>query len=188
MNLSNSQIEWGAVAKLLHWTIALLIVGLAAAGLFMVRLDASPQKFEIYALHKATGIVVLGLMALRLVWRFVNPTPALPTDMTGLERFLAHATHWALYAIALALPLSGWIMSSAADFPVSMYGWVTLPDLVGPDEDLTELAGTVHEILSKILIGLFVLHVLAALKHHYVETDTTLLRMLPGRLGASQTK
>lgn len=183
MAVRNSSTDWGFVSKALHWTIALLVFGMLAVGAYMVRQPPSPQLFEIYALHKATGILVLALMALRLGWRLVNPTPDLPDTLSARERVLAKGAHWAFYGIILAMPISGWIISSAANFPVSFYGLFTLPDLVGPDEDLQGLAEQVHFVLGLTLGALLLVHLAAVAKHHVVLKDRVFVRMLPKPLG-----
>lgn len=180
MQFYNTVRQWGAVAKFLHWTIALLIIGLLIVGNIMEGMANSPLKFQIYAVHKSIGITVLALMVARLAWRFVNPTPALPTNLKGYERALAHLTHWGFYAVAIATPIAGWVISSAANFPVKWFGLVTLPNLVGPNRETQELAEAVHGTLGWVIVALLALHIAAVVKHHVMLKDMTLVRMLPG--------
>lgn len=179
MCIKNTLEKYGAPAKALHWGVGILIIGLLAVGLIMTDMTDSPDKLQLYGLHKATGIVVLSLVLVRIVWRQINVVPTLPANMKALEKKAAHFGHLALYALMLAMPISGWLMSSAAGYPVSVYGLFTLPNLVAPDKGLRELFGDAHEIMANGLMILLAVHVLAALKHHFIEKDNTLRRMLP---------
>lgn len=179
MGLRNTQDEYGAVAKGFHWAVALLVIGVICAGLYMVNLDLSPAKLQIYALHKSVGITILVLVALRLVWRFSNAHPAaLPTHRPW-EKILARIVHALLYLSLFLMPLSGWVMSSAKGFSVSVFDLFTLPDLVRPDEALAKQAVLVHKTVAYTLIVMIGLHLAGALKHHVIDRDKTLRRMLP---------
>lgn len=168
------------ISKMLHWLVALLVFGLLGVGLYMSDLELSPEKLKLYGLHKAFGAVVLGLMVVRLIWRFIAPPPALPDTMPHWQRKASHLAHFALYALLFAMPISGWLMSSAAGFPVSFFGWFTLPDLVPANPQMKELYNEAHEICANLLMLLIGLHIAAALKHHFVDKDGVLRRMLPG--------
>jgi cytochrome b561 len=126
-----------------------------------------------------TGITILGLAVLRLLWRWMNPTPELPATLRPYERFLARAVHFGLYAFIFLQPITGWIMSNAENYPVSYFGWFTLPDLVAPDKEFGEIMEEVHKAIFKGMLVLAVLHVAAALKHHFWLKDDVLKRMLP---------
>jgi cytochrome b561 len=177
--LRNTLTSYGSVAKFLHWLMALVIIGLLCVGLYMSDLENSPDKFKLYGLHKSFGITALALVALRLLWKARNIQPPLPETMRRIEKFLAHAGHFALYACIIVMPLSGWSMSSAAGIPVSVFGLFTLPDLVSPDKHLAHRFGMLHEYTGYLLILLIALHVLAALTHHFYYKDNVLTRMLP---------
>jgi len=166
MPLYNTNTTYGSAAKTFHWLLALLIIGMLTLGLYMEGVPLGPDKFKLYGLHKSTGITVLLLVALRLGWKFANVSPLLPDAMAAWEKFAAKAGHWTLYALMFAMPLSGWGMSSAAGLPVSVFGLFTLPDLVQPDKILKHNLQELHETLAWVLIGLIVLHALAALLHH----------------------
>lgn len=181
MRLRNTDERWGAVAQLLHWVIAVLIVIMAALGWYMTTLDISPTMFELYALHKSIGITILTLVILRLAWRLSNNTPSLPEHMHPAERWLAHASHALLYLILFAMPISGYVINSAADFPLSVYGLFTIPNVIPESEPVKEAAEAVHETLIWVLIGIVALHVAGALKHHFMDRDDVLRRMLPSR-------
>jgi cytochrome b561 len=116
---------------------------------------------------------------LRLLWRLKNPPPALPSGMTPLERTLARATHMAFYVLLFAMPLTGWLMSSAKNYSVSWFGVFTWPNLIAKNESAFDVLRSTHHILSYLLFAIAVLHILAALKHHFWNKDTVLLRMLP---------
>jgi len=177
--IKNTETEYGSVAKFFHWLMFLLIAALLTAGFIMTGMENSPDKFRIYGLHKSIGAIVLVLALLRLGWRMRNAVPMLPQWMRRSEQFLAHASHAMLYALIIVMPLSGWMMSSAGGFPVSVFGLFTLPDLVAPDKVLAGTLRDLHGLLAYIIIGLVTLHALAALLHHFYYKDNILRRMLP---------
>ena len=179
MALRNTSDAYGSVAKSFHWLMALLVIGMLCVGLWMNGLPMGMQKLKVYGWHKSVGVTILMLAALRLAWRFRNIVPSLPLHMRWPERFAAHASHMLLYALLFAMPFSGWLMSSASGFPVSVFGWFTLPNLVQPDESLRKLFQQAHEWMAWTLIGLIALHASAALFHHFRYRDTVLKRMLP---------
>lgn len=179
MRARNTHNAYGVVAKTFHWVMFLLIAGMVAVGFIMTGMAISPDKFKLYGLHKSTGIAVLMLASLRLAWKTANVAPILPDSLHRLEKLLAHAGHGALYALMFAMPLTGWLMSSAAGLPVSFYGLFTLPDLVAPDMKLKALMIDAHFYLAWTLIVMVSLHVLAALLHHFYYRNNVLRRMLP---------
>jgi cytochrome b561/polyisoprenoid-binding protein YceI len=183
MSIRNSRERWGSVSQLLHWLIVALIALQAALGLTGLMLPLGIEKLAVLARHKSIGITILGLAALRLLWRWLNPTPPLPSNLKPYERFLAHFTHAALYVLLFAMPLTGWIMSSARGFPVSWFNLYQLPDLVGKSAPLYHAMVRTHAVLAIALALTLVLHIAGALKHHFVLKDDTLRRMLPfGRI------
>jgi len=182
MRLTNNSTNWGAVAKAFHWIIALGILVNIGLGLWAHGLPLSPRKLEAFYWHKSVGLTLLWLVVLRVLWRFTNPAPRLPTSMPRWERIGAHASHLLLYLLMLALPLSGWVINSAANFPLDLYGVLPVPDLVpkGPNEAFIEdVAKAVHYWIFVAMSVLLTLHVLAALKHHVIDRDHVLRRMLP---------
>lgn len=181
MPLRNTHEAWGSVHKLLHWGIALAVVALAAVGWVMLAMERSPAKITVYALHKSVGLTVLALVLLRLAWRWSQPRPGLPPTMLPWERTLAGLVHFGLYALLVAMPLSGWLYNSASNFPLKWFGLFRVPPLSGRDPRLAELAETAHLVLFWALAVLFMLHVAGALKHHFVDRDDVLVRMLPFR-------
>ena len=165
-------------AVTLHWLTAVLIVAGFAIGLYAVDLKLSPTKLKLYAWHKWIGVTVFALAIARLAWRWRHPAPPLPVAMARWERLAAHGTHAALYALLLALPVTGWLMSSASGVPVVYFGVWPLPDLVAKDKALADALKLVHYALNKTLAALVVLHAGAALKHHFIDRDNVLRRML----------
>jgi cytochrome b561 len=128
--------------------------------------------------HKSFGITILALAAVRLAWRWIDRPPP-PPPMPRWQEIAARLNHWALYALLFALPLTGWLMSSAANRPVSWFGLAQLPDFVAPDAGLKEVFEEAHELLVNVLFVLVALHVAATLKHQFVDRDGLLSRMLP---------
>jgi cytochrome b561 len=179
VNLRNSTERWGAVSQLLHWLIVGLIVWQGIVGLTMGDLRSGPDKVEVYALHKSFGLTLLGLVLLRLAWRVYAGAPeAVPGVPTWQARGAA-LTHFALYVLLFALPLSGWVLNSAAGYPLPWFGVVNLPAIAGRDHALHELAEEAHAVLFWILVAVAVLHSVAAIHHHLFRHDPTLARMLP---------
>lgn len=179
MQWRNTEASFGAVHKLLHWSIAALIIFMLALGLYMGEVPMGPDKYRLYGLHKATGMVVLLLAGLRLAWRLVNAVPPLPANTPRWQRLLANIVHKLLYVMMFAMPITGWIISSAAGFPVSVYGLFTVPVITAPDKALMHDMGEVHENLAWILMALIAMHAGAALMHHFMYKDNILRRMLP---------
>lgn len=179
MPIKNTRDQWGSVSKALHWVVVLLILMMAWIGLRMGDMPSSPDKVASYALHKSVGITILALMIARIGWRWHAGTPdELPATPRWQER-IASLTHLALYALLLAMPLSGWILNSASGFPLQWFGLFNLPALTGRDQDLRERAADIHELLFWILVALVVAHAAAAFYHHLFLRDATLARMLP---------
>jgi cytochrome b561 len=175
----SAPIRYGAVAQAFHWIIAALVVTQFVLANLEGGLPLGAHKLALIARHKSVGMTVLMLAVLRLLWRLKHPPPELPSGMTHLERVLARGTHWAFYLLLFAMPLTGWMMSSAKNYSVSWFGWFTWPNLIGKNEAAFNLLHSTHEILSDILFVIAVLHILAALKHHFWNKDNVLLRMLP---------
>ena len=180
MTLKNTADRWGPVSQAFHWLIVLLIVGLAVVGLSMGELPKTPKYFWVYTAHKSIGLTVLALVVARLAWRVYagkpEPVPGTPT----WQQRIANITHWVLYAVILAMPLSGWLYDSASGLrPFLWFGLVNVPKLVAPDEGLRDLAHEAHEWGFWVLLALVLAHAGAALYHHLFQRDATLARMLP---------
>ena len=169
--------RYSSPAVLLHWLVALLIFAGFPLGLYMVDLPLSPDKLKLYSYHKWIGITVLMLAAIRLSWRLTHTPPPLPAGITLWQRRASAVVHGLLYGLILAIPLSGWLMSSAKGFPTVWFGVLPLPDLVDKNRELGDLLAGVHKALNFSLLGLVILHVGAALKHHFIERRPFLQRM-----------
>lgn len=179
MPIRNTTARWGAVAQSFHWIIVALVITQFVLANHYNHLPLSMAKLATIARHKSVGITIFVLAVLRLAWRLMNPTPPLPDTLKPYERVLANISHFALYAIILVMPITGWIMSSARNFPVSWFNLVQLPDLVGQNRAVYDFMLTTHQVLALTLLAVATLHVLAALKHHFFLKDDTLKRMLP---------
>jgi cytochrome b561 len=173
--------HYRAGAKWLHWLIALMVFGLLGAGLYMVEQRISPQTIRLYMLHKSMGLTVLLLMLVRVVYRLINRPPALPPATKRWQKAAAHVSHFGLYALVLAMPISGWLMNSASGFPMKYFGLFRVPNLVERSQIQLDFYKAVHGYLAWALIVLIAVHVLAALQHHFFLRDTILRRMLPMR-------
>jgi len=178
--LRNDADSWGAPAKLFHWVMAALILAQIALGLMAASWRVSPVKLELFFWHKSTGMLILALVALRLLWRLANPAPMLPPGMAAWERAAARLSHLLLYALMIALPVTGWIVNSASNVPFRIFWLIPLPAIVAPDEPTADLVALVHGGLAALLALALVAHVGAALRHHFVKRNTVLIRMLPG--------
>jgi cytochrome b561 len=176
----NTPERWGGIARFLHWAVALGVIGLAMVGLLMDELPNGSNKIMVYALHKSTGITVLALVLLRIVWRLIDRRPVLPASMPAWQKALSSLTHGLLYLMLLVMPISGWLYNSASNFALQWFWLFNLPRLSGPDKELKHFAHEVHETGFYVLAALFALHVAAALKHHFIDRDATLARMTPG--------
>jgi cytochrome b561 len=179
MPIQSSPTRYGAVAQAFHWLIAALIVTQFVLANMAEDLPIGAHKLALFARHKSFGMTVLMLAILRLLWRWKNPPPAMPDHMSPLERKLARATHIAFYVLLFAMPMTGWLMSSAKNYSVSWFGLFTWPNLIGKNEAAFDFLRSTHDTLSGVLFGIAVLHILAALKHHFWNKDNVLLRMLP---------
>ena len=179
MTLRNTTTAWGSVSKALHWLIVLLIITQWVIASRAESLPLGVAKLEALAWHKSFGITILGLALIRIIWRLMNPTPELASVTKPWERALARASHFLLYALLFAIPLTGWMMSSARNFPVSWFKLVQLPDLVAPSPQMYELMHSLHVGLNIALPVIALLHIAGALKHHFIDRNDVLKRMLP---------
>ena len=180
MALTSTTEKWGAIAKLFHWVIAALVLFMIIVGLAAVNAPLSPTKLQLFTIHKVTGLGIFILMIARLLWRVINPTPILPPALAGWERAAAKLTHWLLYGLVLLMPISGYVITSAANFPITIFGIFDVPLIVPPDKHTEDLAESVHVLGFFVLAALILLHTAAALRHHFILKDDILRRMLPG--------
>lgn len=163
----------------LHWLMALLVFITFPVGLFMHEMALSPDKLRMLSYHKWLGVTVFILVLVRLAWRVMHKPAPLPASMQQWQRLAAHAVHVLLYVLLFAIPLSGWLMSSAKGFQTVYLGIFPLPDLLAKDKVLGDALGVLHQALNITLLILLVAHIAAALKHHFINRDGTLARMLP---------
>ncbi|MEY3720549.1 MAG: hypothetical protein RL618_1068 [Pseudomonadota bacterium] len=166
-------------AKSLHWLMALMIFGLLGLGFYMSDLPLSPQKLKLYSWHKWAGVTVFLLTLVRLAWRATHQPPLMPWQMSKLQQIAAHVGHVGLYLLMLAVPLSGWLMSSAKGFQTVWFGVLPIPDLLPKNKELGDLLLSLHQGLNLLLVVLLLTHIAAALKHHFIDRDDVLIRMLP---------
>ncbi len=178
MDLDETKPHYGTMTIVLHWLTALLVVAGFTLGLSMIGLPLSRQKLQWYAWHKWIGITIWLLTCGRLAWRWMHPAPSMAL-MPAWQQRTAVVTHALLYALLVVIPISGWLYSSATGVQVVYLGLVPLPDLVPKDKALAAVLRSVHVTLNFTLLAVVCLHAAAALKHHYLDRDTVLARMLP---------
>jgi cytochrome b561 len=178
--LRNTSTQYGSVAQALHWLVVALLIGAYSLGFYMEDLPVSPARVKLFAYHKWLGVTIFAVVALRLGWRLWSPPPPLPATLPRWEMRAAEITHRLLYLLLFAVPLSGWLMSSAKGFQTVLFGVLPLPDLLAKNPPLGAALEAVHKALNKILLGVVLLHIAAALKHHVVDRDAVLARMTPG--------
>ena len=171
--------SYGTVAKSFHWLMFFIVGGMFPLGYVMSDMAVSPQKLQLYSWHKSFGMVLLMLAVLRLAWRLLRPPPPLTSGISPVERATAHGVHGLLYACLFALPISGWLMSSASGLPVVAFGLWQMPDPIVANEPDRLLLLTIHTSLGFSLLALLTAHVMATIYHHLHRRDDTLRRMLP---------
>ena len=176
MNAGAAAQRYNTVARALHWVIALLVVGNLIGGFVH---EAFEHVVRIIPVHKAVGLTILALSLLRLAWRIAARPPALPAEMPLWERGSAHVIHAMFYVLMIAMPLSGWLFSSAGKYPLTWFGLFDVPKFaVAKDSTLYAVTHGGHMAMAWLFLALVVLHVTAALRHHLVLKDTVLRRML----------
>ncbi|MBL8517556.1 MAG: cytochrome b [Betaproteobacteria bacterium] len=185
--------RYSRTAITLHWLVALFIFAGFGLGLTMVDMSFSPQKLKFYSWHKWIGLTIFALVAIRLVWRLTHPAPAMPASMPAWQRRAAHVSHLLMYVLFFAIPLSGWLFSSAKGIQTVYLGLLPLPDLLTKDMGdivlaaaeaekpftVSELIRLFHKFMNYLLGALVLMHIAAALKHHFIDRDDILGRMLP---------
>jgi cytochrome b561 len=182
IGIENTEHRYGAVGVLLHWTMGILIIALAGLGLYMVTLPDvgfNIKKITLLLYHKELGMLVLALAVLRLSWRLGNVIPQATAHLPDWQNIAARFVHLSFYALMFALPITGWLMSSAAGFPVSFLKLITFPDLISKNEYLFQRFIEIHKWLGYALIFFVLIHSGAALRHHFIFKDDTLRKMLP---------
>jgi cytochrome b561 len=172
-------IRYTPAAVALHWLLALLILFNLGFGLYLVGLPLSPAKLRYFSWHKWVGVTVFLLSAARLLWRLGHAAPELPSTMKPWEARAAHVSHVLLYVLFFAAPLTGWLFSSAAGFQTVYLGMLPIPDLLPKNKPVAEVLRITHHWVNYALGAVIAVHAAAALKHHFLDRDDVLLRMLP---------
>jgi cytochrome b561 len=180
--LTNTEHRYGWIAMLLHWGMAILLVGLTGLGIYMVRLPNvgfDQEKITLILVHKALGMTVLAVALARLLWRLTNALPRFVDTLPPWQQVGARFVHMWLYVLMFLLPVTGWLMSSAGGYPTPVFSWFNVPDLIGRNEHLFQTLIAVHRWLAYAFACVVVLHTSAALRHHFGLHDETLRRMFP---------
>jgi len=177
--MKTSPQRYTGVAIALHWLIATAILCTFLLGQYMTGLQLSPAKLKLYSYHKWIGVTIFLLVLVRLAWRASHRPPPPPASMPGWQHKAAGIAHFFLYALTLSIPVSGWLMSSASGFQVVYLGQLPIPDLLAKNKALADQLKELHESLNWLMLLVVALHVAAALKHHLVDRDDVLWRMLP---------
>lgn len=179
--IQNTSSSWGSVSRAFHWVLGFAIIGMLAYGAWMNHIPARPDRFFYRSIHADIGYVVLLLTVLRLIWRGVNPTPELPADTTRWQRILARVSHGALYAVTILVAMLGWAHSGARDKNYSdWFGLFRVPQFTSPDKATADAFEDRHIFFAYVLLALVVLHLGAALWHHFVKRDRVTARMIDG--------
>ena len=178
----NDRTGWGRVSILLHWLSAVLVIGLFGSGNWMTELSYTDRWYVTAPfLHKSVGLTLFFILLFRLFWRISGVAPEPLPSHTGFERSAARIAHFALYALLLCTMISGYLISTADGRPISVFDLFEIPALVVGLPRQEEVAGLFHFYLATAVIALAAIHALAALKHHFIDKDRTLLRMLGSR-------
>ena len=175
--IKNTQNSYGVIAKGFHWLLFLMFSFSIVAGNLLASMPKGVEKIQAAGMHKSFGVIILTLILLRLAWRLINDTPKDVSGTPAIQKFMAHAMHWALYALMLAQPLSGIMMSQSAGFPVSFFGLFELPMFLDKDPSLAGFFKDVHGTVWVLLVLAVIGHAGAALHHHFILKNDVLKRM-----------
>jgi len=179
MLIKNTKNSYGLVAIAMHWIIALLIIGLFIMGIWMRELGYyDPWYHRAPELHKSFGLLVFFLLIFRYLWRQYDPLPEPSSNLARWEKVTSRIAHASLYLLALLVIGSGYLMATADNVGVTFFGWFNTPVIVNSFNHQEDIAGEIHKIIAWIMMALVLLHSLAALKHHFLDKDVTLSRML----------
>ena len=178
--LKNSESEYGVVTKGFHWLLFLMLTFSVFAGNFLASMPKGAEKLEAAGMHKSFGAVILMLIFARLFWRLINVVPKDTANTPDIQKSLAHAMHWALYALIFAQPLSGILMTQSAGYPISFFGLFDFPVWLDKDKSLAEFFRSAHGVIWIILVVAVFGHVSAALHHHFIKKNGVLKKMTFG--------
>lgn len=174
----NSTTHFGLIAVILHWLVALTVFGLFGLGLWMTGLDYYDSWYKQGpSLHKSIGILLFFVVITRLCWRLITPPPVALSSHKPWETRLAHMTHLLLYLLLIAIMTSGYLISTADNRSIDVFGWLSIPATITSIPKQEDVAGWVHLVLASSVVGLATLHAAAALKHHFIDKDRTLNRI-----------
>ncbi|ABX50361.1 cytochrome b [Shewanella baltica] len=175
----NSKLAYGITAIVTHWLSAIVVIGLFAVGVWMVELTYYSAWYKTAPyLHKSVGILLLAVTLFRLLWRLVNPKPVPEANHKPWERQAAHIAHLAIYVLLLVIMCAGILISTAEGRGIMVFDWFELPGFGPFFENQADIAGDIHQYAAYSLIALVVIHAAGALKHHFIDKDATLLKMI----------
>ena len=177
MSWGNSATHWGLVSRLLHWFMAIAIFFMFGLGVTMINMRLSPMKLEMFMVHKSVGILLLAIVTIRIVWRLLNPAPRPLRSVSKAQRATILVGQLLMYALMVCIPISGWIINSAANFPLQWFGLFEIPPIAQPSLSTEEYAKTAHLVLVCTLGAIVFIHTLAALNHHFIRKNDVLKRM-----------
>lgn len=178
---SNDSLRYSKPAIALHWLMAWIIIAVYFMGLSIDNIPVGPDRIQVVTWHKWLGVLIAFLWFARVAVRMTNQPPALPASSPAWQNNAAHLVHVALYVLMIAIPVSGWLMSSAKGYTTTFFGLFDLPNLLEKDKELGHTIKEVHEFLANSLMILVVAHIGAALKHQLIDKDNLLARMRPNR-------
>lgn len=180
MTIKNTPDTYGHIAKILHWVIALAVLGMMVVGTIMEDIPDKAMRFQVYGIHKALGVTILFLMVARLGWKLVNlGNPHHNAAHKPWEQKLAALIHWGFYGLLLVMPLSGWLLTGAAGSTINWFGLFPVPNIAMPNPDMREVYGEIHEITATLIWLALAAHIGGALKHAFIDRDNTIKRMMP---------
>ena len=182
--IRNTSSSWGSVSRWFHWILGVTVIGMLAFGWWMNHIPARPDRVFYRSIHADIGYVLLLLMVVRLLWRIIDPKPALPSDTPRWRRISAHINQWALYIVTIMVAMLGWAHSGAhkPDY-ASWFGLFRVPQITSPDKAVADAYEDRHIFFAYVLLALIVIHVVAALWHHFVKRDRVTARMVDGQPG-----
>lgn len=180
MSSPASNLGYARTARVLHWVTAIIVIGIVPAGIYMANASPGPTQDLLFNLHRSFGVLLLPIVLVRLAYRVGHAPPPLPPDIAPLQRTAAQAVHWALYALLIVQPIVGWIATSAYRAPIRVFWLFELPPIWPVDRPFSEQMFFVHRVLGFAIAILALIHIGAALYHHFVRRDAVLMRMLRG--------
>ena len=178
MKWGNSANHWGLLSRLIHWFTAVAVFFMFGLGLTMINMRLSPMKLEMFIVHKSVGMLLLLVIIFRVIWRLLNPAPRPSSHLSNFQSKMVFFGQLFMYALLFAIPISGWVINSAANFPLRWFGLFEIPALTEPSIVIEDYAKTAHLILICMLGAMIIMHITAALHHHWIKRNDILKRML----------